>query len=150
MQRLGFSQVHSECDVSCHTVITVTYTQVSASLLYSAPICGNGSSTQIWAERTGRGAAPCRAPRLSQTLRADKDIRRLEGLGHLQNKKPLGEQCLCTWVFVARGIGGEGWSHTCSLAPLLYTVDWTTAAFACLPSLQNAKYFYRKYLDLFN
>lgn len=40
----------------------------------------------------------------------------------------------------------DGEACACSLAPVSFTVDRTAAAFVCLPSFQNTKYFYMKYL----
>lgn len=56
----------------------------------------------------GSGGCSLQSPQSKQERpKADKDIKRLEGLCNLQNRNPLGDQCLYTQVFVARGIAGK-------------------------------------------
>lgn len=153
MQRLGFSQVHSECDKFPATLSSQWHThkcQQACFILhpYVAMGTAHGSEGRGQAEGWGgRRGCSLQNPRAEpETPRADKDMEVLRAWDICRTGSPSE----ITWVFVARDSVGEGWSHTCSLAPLLYTVDWIIAAFACLPSFQNTKYFYMKYLDLFN
>lgn len=51
----------------------------------------------------GSGGCSLQSPQAEpEAPRADKDRGVLRALRHWENKKPLGEQCLCTWVFVGQ------------------------------------------------
>lgn len=151
MQRLGFSQVHSECDKFPATLSSQWHAhkcQQACFILHPYVATGTAHRSEGRGQAEGcggSGGCSLQSPQLSQRHPGQIRTWDMEGPSHLQKKKkPCGEQCLCTRVFVARDTVGEGWSRTCSLAPLLHTVDWATAAFACLPSFQNIKYFYMK------
>lgn len=97
--------------------MTVTYTQKcqqACFILHPYVAMGTAQGSQMEEDRQH---ADCCADSRSCSLqgpqskrerpRADKDTKKLEGLCNLQNRNPLGDQCLCTQVLVARGIVGK-------------------------------------------
>lgn len=88
----------------------------------------------------GSGGCSLQSPQAEpEAPRAGKDRGVLRAWDTERTRSPLESSACARGCLWARDIVGEGWSHTCSLAPLLYAIDWTTAAFACIPSLQNTK-----------
>lgn len=142
MQRLGFSQVHAECDKFPATLSSQWHThkcQQACFILHPYVALGTaqGSEERGQAEEAV-GAAPCRA----RDTQGGWGHGRIEGLRHLQDKKPLGEQCLCSgclWPEILQ-VKDEA---IISVAPLLYPVHWSTAAFATSLPSENRRFPYK-------
>lgn len=115
-----------------HNHHSAIHTEVSASLFYFAPVCGNGSSRRISNGRdrqraeccAGSGGCSLQSPQSKpERSGADKDVERLEGLCNEQ-ESPWRPVLMHTGIYGQRCCREGLVDHTaCRLALLLFAVD---------------------------